>query len=288
MIRESSERVRASAATGSRHVRAEQTNDLDAIMGTISRAPYFPLLDHDGRGGLALQLLTDTDAVARYYGDRHGSYEIVGSQQIIAVTTGFYTFRESVATLRPVGEVGGVATDGSEFRVNSAVLFPTSPDGIGGELVWTRYPFGEVVSGRVEPPVDDPGPAHLPNRRVRIGASYDEYVAAWRDGDVDRMLDQLSPDCCWQRRVLGRDGIDLLSTSGHDETRDALTAAVATHPVRAIEVCNRVVTDWYVFADLHLELGDGAEGSVSARHIALHPVAADGRLRAELGELLVL
>src|SRR5687768_17628776 len=142
-----------------RHVGAEQLNDLEAIMATIDPRPYFPLLDHDGDGGVALQFLTDTDAVRGYYGARHGSYEIVASRHIAAVATDFYAFRESVATLRGVGTIGDVDSAGQVFKVNSAVLFPTGPGGIGGEIVWTRYPFGDVVGGSTRPQPDVDGPA---------------------------------------------------------------------------------------------------------------------------------
>lgn len=287
-----SRRSRLSIERGLRHVRAEQTNHLAEIMATVSADPYFPLVDHDGQGGTILQLLTDTESVERYYAARHGSYEIVESRQIAAVTADFYTFRESVATLRPVGDVGGVRGDGSLFQVNSAVLFPTGEDGIGGELVWTRFPFGDIVAERVKRPAPLAGPEHLPNDRLRSADAHDAYLDAWRRGDVDAMAADLAPDCRWQRRVRGLDHTRLISASGRDETRSALSSVGAHRPPTVVDVLNRVVTEWYVFCDLYLELEleavDGGHDQVTARHIALHPVDDDGRLRGELGDMVVL
>ena len=283
------ERLRRSIEIGMRHVRAEQTNELERIMATIDEAPYFPLLDHDGHGGVELRFLTDFPAVREYYGARHGSYEIVSSRHITAVATEFYTFRESIATLRGVGDVGGVDSDGQIFAVNSAVMFPTGPGGIGGEIVWTRYPFGDIVGGTVEPEVPAEGPVHLPNTRIRNAEQYDRYLDGWRAGDAAAMAESLTDDARWLRRIRRGTGTALVNTEGLAETRTAIAADIATWQPVVIEVLNRVVSEWYVFADLYLELRHSGTGTTEhRRHIALHPVGPDGRLRAEMGDVRVI
>ena len=193
-----------------------------------------------------------------------------------------------MATLRPVGDVGGVSTDGTNFQVNSAVLFPTCDDGIGGELVWTRYPFGDVVAGRVAAPVPADGPNHVPTARMRVADTHDGYVEAWRRGDVDGMVRRLSEDCRWQRRVRDATTTSYISTTGHAETRRAFEGALGGGSAITVEILNRIVTEWYVFCDAYLEIDDGGAEPLAVRHIALHPVDDSAQLRAELGDMNIL
>ncbi|HWL42721.1 MAG TPA: hypothetical protein VNQ73_07245 [Ilumatobacter sp.] len=274
-------RTRVSIGRGLAHVAAEKLNDAPAIMATVDPHPYFPLIDHDGQGGLVVDLLTSTEQVAAYYGNRHTSYEIVESRHVAAVSSELYTFRESVATLRGVGDIGGVDSTGATFDVNSAVLFPITDAGIGGELVFTRYPFADVVSGTATPPDPVPGPAHLPNGRLAVSALHDAYLDAWRAGDTDAMLDQIDPDCRWERRL--RDSVDhhVWSAAG----REPLGIELSRQPgVAEIVVLNRLVSEWYVFADVQVVETSGR----AARHVALHPVSPRGLLWAEMGDYLYL
>lgn len=278
--------VRESIACGMRHVDAEQLNELEAIMGTVDPQPYFPLLDHDADGGIALQFLTDLDAVRAYYGARHGSYEIVASRHIAAVATDFYSFRESVATLRGVGAIDGVDSSGQIFRVNSAVLFPTGPGGIGGEIVWTRYPFGDIVGGTVTPQAAVDGPAHLPNTRLRNADIFEAYLDAWRLGDADAAGACLADDVQLLRRVASSDGPHAhVRTAGRDESVAALRAGWGARPLVKVEVLSRIITEWYVFADLYVESGVSNGDTIAVRHVALHPLAHDGRIRAEMADV---
>jgi hypothetical protein len=277
--------VRESIACGMRHVDAETLNDLEAIMATIDPQPYFPLLDHDGEGGLALQFLTDNDGVRAYYGARHGSYEIVASRHIAAVATDFYSFRESVATLRGVGAIGDVDSSGQIFKVNSAVLFPTGPAGIGGEIVWTRYPFADIVGGTVTPQAPGDGPAHLPNLRLRNADNFEAYLDAWRAGDARAAGVCLADDVQLLRRVAVGDDVSHVRTLGRDESVAALAELYRRQPPAKVEVLNRIITEWYVFADLYVETRRAGGGVDRLRHIALHPLADDGRIRAEMGDV---
>lgn len=275
--------VRESIERGVEHVAAEKRNDAAEIVATVDPRPYFPMIDHDGHGGLTVQLITDIGAVAEYYSDRHTSYEIVESRQVATASTEFYMLRESVATLRGVGDVGGVATGGMEFMVNSAVLFPTTAAGIGGELVYTRYPFGDVVAGRVVAPTPADGPAHLPNDRIAVVDVHDAYLDAWRRNDTAAMASCLSEDCRWERRTRHADEPASArhdSATGREATQALFERWADAMPVEIV-VLNRLVSEWYVFADLHVVFEDSA-----VRHIALHPVGPDGLLRAELGDFI--
>lgn len=280
-LKEATARTRASIARGLAHVAAEKLNDAAAIVATVDPRPYFPLIDHDGAGGLTVDLLTTTEQVAAYYGARHTSYEIVESRHVAAVSSELYTFRESVATLRGVGEIGGVDSNGATFSVNSAVLFPITDAGIGGELVFTRYPFADIVRGTAAPGAEAPGPAHLPNARLAVSEMHDAYLEAWRTGDVEAMLAHVDPGCRWERRLRGGSEHRHWSADGHSSLAAHLGAQQA---VDDVVVLNRLVSEWYVFADVQVVEQRGRV----ARHIALHPISPRGLLWAEMGDYLFL
>lgn len=278
--------VQASIAIGAAHVQAERTNELDTIMATIGEQPYFPLLDHDGAGGLVLNVVTTTEAARSYYGERGATYDIVDSRHVVAVASDWYTFRESVATLRHTGAVGGLDGHGELFQVNSAVLFPTGPDGIAGEIVWTRYPFGDIVRGTVAPAVPVPGPGHLPTGQLRNADIHDRFVAGVTAGDAEAVASCLAPDVHWlaRQRPAGAPPTYTLAR-GNTETALLIEQWLATWRYEQLAVLNRVVTDWYVMAEYYVAVAPRQGGASERwRKVALYPLAGDGRIRAEMSD----
>lgn len=262
------------------HVEAEVTNDLERILATVSDRPWFPLLDHAPAGGLALDLRATPEEVREYYAHRGTTYDIVASQGLHQFTTDWYFFRESVATLRHVGTVDRVPATGGEFQVNSAVVFPAAPDGIAGEIVWTRYPFGDVLSGTASPPAPVDAPAHLPGRQLAVASTHDAFISAWSDGDRDALLDCLAPEAHWAIRRWQANGEPHDHVrQGRDEVVAWLTDAGERETTRSVALVRRVVSEWYVMAEYAIATPQGPR-----RAVALHPVDDDGRLRAELAE----
>lgn len=262
------------------HVEAETSNDLERILATVSGQPWFPLLDHGPDGALSLDVRATEADVREYYAHRGTTYDIVASQGLHQLTTDWYDVRESVATLRHVGMVDGVPPTGEEFHVNSAVVFPAAPDGIAGEIVWTRYPFGEVLSGTATPPPPVDAPAHLPGRQLLVARTHDALVDAWRAGDREVLTDCLAPEAHWAVRRWRSDGEPYDHVlRRRDEVVAWLTSPDERSSTRGISVVRRIVTAWYVVAEYAIETPAGTR-----RAIALHPVGDDGRLRAELSE----
>src|SRR4051794_31977014 len=142
------------------HVAAETSTDVDAICATISHDVFFGVPTRT-RAGDELKpgaVLTTYDQVRDYYSGRAGSYVVTASLQLKTVATDWYMFNESAATLEGTGEIGGVDATGMEFVVNSAVIFPTAPDGIRGEICATHYPFNDIVAGTVQTPPEPSDP----------------------------------------------------------------------------------------------------------------------------------
>ena len=130
------------------HIAAEVDTRTEVIMSTVSADPWFPLPDRAPEG-LGLTVAEGTADVTRYYAERSDGYVVLASNQLKQLVADWYVFNESAATLRQTGPIGDVEGVDVEFVVNSAVLFPTAPDGIRGEIAVTRYPFADVIQGRV-------------------------------------------------------------------------------------------------------------------------------------------
>src|SRR5262245_34574118 len=163
------------------HIAAEVDARTDVIMSTVSADPWFPLPDRTS-AGLTLTVAEGTDAVTDYYSERSDGYIVLASNQLKQLVAEWYVCNESVATLRQTGVIGDVPAGGAEFVVQSAVLFPTADDGIRGEIALTRYPFDDVLTGRVAaPPASS---SYLPVAEVEHSALLDRVLDGLRAGDV--------------------------------------------------------------------------------------------------------
>lgn len=252
------------------HIAAEVDTRTDVIMSTVSADPWFPLPDRTPTG-LTLTVAEGTDDVTAYYADRADGYVVLGSNQLKQVVAEWYVFNESTATLRQTGPIGSVPAGDAEFVVQSAVLFPTAADGIRGEIALTRYPFDDVIAGRVSPPATSP--SYLPDREIEHSALLDRLLDGLRAGDVSELV---TPDHQLAVRVDGADTPARLVAHDGTDSAQALVALFAG--ARDLTVLGRIATDWYVFAEYLAVFGDDR----LRRVVALHPVR-DGKLEGTFG-----
>jgi hypothetical protein len=262
------------------HVFAETSTDTDYICSTISHDVYFgvPVRTREGNQIPDGTVLTTYDQVRGYYEGRAGSYVVLASAQLKSISTNWYLFNESAATLRGTGMIGHVDATDREWVVNSAVLFPTAPDGIRGEVCVTRYPFVDIVTDDVDAPAPPSDPrTYLPLREIEHCALLDRNSAAMRAGS-------------WARRPARKRSshsmaVRLDDTSGNQRVFTATTGADAESAfaqmfgdVRDLLLVTRLATDWYIFAEYLGQLPDG-----SIRRLALtHPVE-NGQLTGTFG-----
>src|SRR5581483_1252983 len=264
------------------HVAAEVDTRTDVIMSTVSEDPWFPLPDRTA-DGITLTVLEGTPAVHDYYADRSDAYVVLASNQLKQLVADWYVFNESAATLRQTGPIGDNPAADAEFVVNSAVLFPTAPDGIRGEIALTHFPFADVLAGRVPPRAGGSGPlGYLPVEEIEHSHLLDRFVDALAAGDV---ADLLTADHCAAVRVDGP------SPNGARGTRveayDGASAAAQLVGLFAgaddLTLSGRIVTDWYVFAEYLARFTTSPGGGVRLRRVAaMHPVR-DGRLEGTFG-----
>jgi ketosteroid isomerase-like protein len=269
------------------HVQSEYGNRVAEIVPTISDWDVHYALLSRTRRGLVLEEVHDKPGAEVYYAGTRDAYNVVTSYHLKEVNTSWYSFHESMGQVTHVGVMDGVAPTGKNLFVPSAVLFPVWPDGIIGEIVWTRFDMAEIARGNTR--LSPPPPAqesYLPSAQMRNARAHEEFVLAWREGDVGAMVGLLDDECCSCVRTAEVAGERRTRTVARtrDEHRRYLASPEAFRP-RSLRVTNLVVGDWYVFAEYLLEL-DREDGRVSRELAVLYPVTEDGRLIGQLGYAL--
>jgi hypothetical protein len=255
------------------HIAAEVDTRTDVIMATVSADPWFPLPERTA-DGLTLAVVEGTAGVTGYYSDRSDGYVVLASNQLKQLATDWYVFNESVATLRQTGAIGDAAIGDGEFVVQSAVLFPTAPDGIRGEIALTRYPFADVIAGRVESRAPAEGPhAYLPTAELEHAVLVDRLLDGLLAGEVSALV---TNDHCLAVRVDGPAGPSRYVGDNGAGSAAALVALFAG--ARDLTVMGRVATEWYVFAEYVAQMADER----LRRVVAIHPVR-DGKLEGTFG-----
>jgi len=258
------------AFVGRRHIAAETSTDVDAICATVARDVFFalPVRTRAGHELGAGTVLTDFADVRGYYETRSGSYVVQASNQLKSVASDWYLFNESSATLLGTGSVNGADAAGREFVVNSAVLFPSAPEGIRGEICATRHPFDDVVRGTVRARSES---------EVDNAALLDRWCFALRGGDWAAGAAELADGHTIAVRVDGADGTQSVHVARSREDSIGLLPTVFGGATDLTLVV-RIATEWYLFAEYLLPLTDGGP----RRLAVIHPVE-DGRIIGSFG-----
>jgi hypothetical protein len=247
------------------HGGSETTNDVATIMATISHwDQHFAVLTEAQDGTLSLRLEVDRAGVKRFYEDRVRGELIEAAHGLKKVQTPWYSLNESIGDVyrMPAGQRG-------HSRV--AVVFPAWTDGIIGEILW-------------EPQFTEPEPDW--RVEARIADRLDAFEAAWRTGDVEKMLEQTGDETFGVMRVaeVGGDRRGRTVARSRAELRAAWTAS-ATARITDLALTNRVVTQFYAFASYRVVLEQ--TGRRVERELALMlPVGRDGRFIGEFSYAL--
>lgn len=250
------------------HIQAELTNDLDTILSTVDPEPRFALcLPVDGK--LTLAVYPDWEGVVRHYSGMKQWQDVLRSTQVRRLSSDWYVFQQSVATVRDV------ATR-NEYAVDTAVFFPVDTQGIKGEILWNPLSFADF--GQLGPAGRPEGPAAS---LMPVAERHDEFLEAWRSGDAERLAGVLAEDCAWATRNYGKEPEEhpMMSGLGRFEIATALSDGLAGWRPRSLTLLNRIVTGWYVFAEVLWDMGDGTQvrtGTVSG-------VGATGRIAGAVG-----
>src|ERR1700735_3425009 len=81
------------------HLRAEFSNDIDQIMGTVAPDPRFFIVTRE-QGTLELEVAETLEAVRDHYVNLRSSFDVLRSRQIRRIVSDWFVFQQSVATMR--------------------------------------------------------------------------------------------------------------------------------------------------------------------------------------------
>jgi hypothetical protein len=263
------------------HIEAEITaanGDYDALMSTlVPEGPYGYTIQptFHGDGTVRAPVLTTWDEIRGAYEQVRGTSDMLSNEPLIEVRGTWYVFQESVSVGRP--KATGVVSDGTHLLG----MFPVSTGkGITGELVWPRVPAAMLGRGEV--------PADLPTDPLRqrrdLLALHDRYVAAFAAGDADGMVDAMNDDVQSGVRDYVRDTGALTELQGKEANRAYYAALFEKYDIQSVELLDRVVQEWFVFAELRVTAVPRAGGAPVAFHVAEYYVTAnDGKFFVRIG-----
>lgn len=261
------------------HIEAEIAGKIPELMETlVAEGPYaytiMPEFNPDGT--VRAPALTTWDDIREAYEIVRGRSDLLSSEPLVEIRGTWYTFHEAVST----GWVKGTPEPSS--GVETLALFPVSTaKGITGELVWPRLPG--LLLGRGDAPNDSPtDPREQRRQTLKL---HDRYIDAIRTADVDALLDTLNDDVQGAVRDYVNDTGTLIELGGKEAHRAFYGALFDKYEVQSVDLLERVVQDWYVFAELRLNVVSRDDpDSRLAFHIAEFLVLAkDGRFIVRIG-----
>lgn len=232
------------------HIWAEYTQDPVKIAETLaSDAPIaWALAVPSPAEGGAFRFMegTSKDGVREQYEVLRHQIEIHGWEPIIEVRSGWYTMWSGVSHIKTVAT-------GSIHKGQTAVLFPVGGDGILGELqigVVGRYEDGTA-------PLDI---GRVPVRRLEMLHEHEAYLECLRNGDVDGIMSAWRDDAAIAFRSYLIDESTQLNMGGSAPIRDYFTSLFERYRVVDIQIVNRVLDTWFLFAELYWIVEDRASG----------------------------
>jgi hypothetical protein len=263
------------------HIDAEVTaanGDYDALMTTlVAEGPYGYTIQPEinGDGTVRAPIITTWDEIYAAYHVVRGRSDLLSSESLVEIRGLWYVFQESYSVGRLRGETE--PSPGSHLLG----LFPVgSGTGITGELVWPRVP--EAILGRGEAPADMPTDP-LEKRRA-ILALHDRYLAAFEAGDADALVATINEDVQGGVRNYVDDTGALIELQGREATRAHYAALFEKFDVQSVELLDRVIQEWYVFAETRVTATPRAGGPTVAFHTAEYYITAkDGLFFVRIG-----
>lgn len=263
LLRRSAEAERHASEQAWIHINAESTGHVPTILETLTLdEPYawaiMPQAQPDG--SIVLPVQTTRDAIEQTYRMVRGHSDVLGAEALVDVRGQWYDLLETVSRNR-------VKETGVESEHEIVLLLPvTQGAGITGELCWVRMDRSSL--GKASLPMSEKKPLQV---RRELLALHDRYLDALRAGDVDALLALFSNGA--QSAI--RDYVDDTGTiTGLDDVdghRTYYQAFFDLYEVQSAELLQRVVQDWYLFAEARVEVVPRAgeeQGNTLAFHTA--------------------
>jgi hypothetical protein len=256
-----------------RHIQAECTDDVPAILATL--APNGPFaytpspIPQEGPDDPPLVRFQTTYAgIEEAYEALHVRIGVRDMRSIVEIRGDWYTFMYGEASRehRDTGEISGAMT---------AVIFPTLGKlGITGELNWMA---GANDAGHARPRGDC-------SDDLRVLARHEEFLDMLRKGDVDSLVKATHPKAQVGIRDYVTDSRTITDIHDVDGVKRYLTAFYDRYNVQGLELVERYVNYWSAFSELRWTVDDRTSGHVAQFNtIEISDIDDAGVFRARIG-----
>lgn len=271
------------AEEGVGHVLSEMTGNVDVIIETLApEGPYGYTIRQKylEDGSLRLPVLTTRQEIYVEYKAVRGLSEILGHIGVVDIRTPWYLFHDSI-------NLSKRRSDGRIAEHNTLVLCPVkgSSKGITGEIFWYRCPR-EILGREKGLPFDELNRRGMIKRHFEM---HDALLAALRNGDVDTIVSQTNASIQMAIRDYVGDTGTLTQPENEvgkerDMVRTYWEALFKKFEILAVEQIQRVIDEWYIFAEVRFTAKLRATGENVAWHTAeFHVPGKDGLFIAWIG-----
>ena len=260
LLRKSAEAQVHAATEGLNHVAMEQTGHVPTILETlVSRGPWAwaIMMIPQPDGSIVLPVQTTFEAIEEIYTQIRGHSDILAASPVVEVNGTWYSMLEAFATAQ-VKETGDVG----EYEM-VLVLPVTNGPGITGELCWIK--MDRRTLGKDLPLAEPKSSAEI---RKHLLGLHDQLMESLRANDAEALVELFSPGCqCAIRDYVADTG----TITGLDDVsglREHYLAFFEQYEVRSVDLLQRVVQDWYLFAELRIEVS--ARSTLDRKRLAFH------------------
>ena len=231
------------------HMEAEFVGDIDGLMNTlVPGVPYaytiVPQVMEDG--SVKSPVISTFEEIRECYKFVRGRSALLSNEPLVDIRGTWYNFTEGVNR----GKVRGQDKTTESYTI---AIFPgAQAKGITGELVWAKYPK-TILGPRVEG--EDAMLEGEPARRLLM-AQHNDYLDGWRANDPEAILAHMHDGVQANIRNFVDDTGSLIGIESKDDYRTYLKAFFGKYEVSKVDYLHRVMQDWYLFAEIRVEMRD--------------------------------
>jgi hypothetical protein len=264
LLRKSAAARLHAAAEGWNHVKLESTGHIPTILGTlVPEGPWaWAIMTHpQPDGSIVLPVHTSYEGIEEMYRMIRGHSDVLSAEPMIEVCGEWYSFHEDVATNREKA-TGSVAE-----REMVLILPTTDGPGITGELAWVRT--DRALLGPDLPLAEAKTPVEMRRHMVKL---HDQFLQAFRANDAAGMASTFSPGSQSAVRDYVADTGTITGLADVDGLSSHYQAFFDLYQVQSADVLERVAQDWYLFAEVRVEVKARRSDS-NAHRLAFHTVS---------------
>lgn len=263
LLRQSAAAQQHAAAEGWNHVTLESTGHIPTILGTlVPEGPWaWAIMTHaQPDGSISLPVHTNFEGIEEMYKMIRGYSDVLGADPMLEIRGEWYSFHEDVATNRE-------KTSGTVGEREMVLVLPvTSGPGITGELAWVRT--DRTLLGKDLPVAEPKSPLEI---RRHLLALHGEFLEGFRRNDAAGMAATFSSGCQSAIRDYVQDTGTLTGLDDLSGLQNHYEAFFDVYDVQSVELLHRVIQEWYLFAEIRIEMtvraGD-QQGKRKAFHTA--------------------